>query len=391
MILSEGIEGFFDGEEVEERFQCSRYADTVGGEKVLGQCVSTGGVANYYTEFYKSEGTHNLEGVCECDVGTVMKSSKNLATEGQFAGCEEQNVTITNIITNSNPCYSKDLDIDYGNPNCSARENSEETCTFRCKAGYEPSSDGGLIQCYNGKFAPASPSCEKCLPEFYSPDGHTCQKCPTYSTSSKDSTYCRCIDGYYYDHWTADQSCKECASGTLCRTLSNTELTIVEGRGGRAEQKAEGFWIHGESMSALHCIPGNCVSCDSAARRQCAKPDQDSPECSLQGQLKDSAEKLSFPALQQFYKDVLLPLLRTGGDVMQHSAANTSSMALLTNGLHCNDNSPSACLDPQWQLVGTCCRPGHHVGHSARTVMTAWSRRRGCACRASLSISRRCS
>jgi hypothetical protein len=132
---------------------------------------------------------------------------------------------------------------------------------------------------------------------------------------------------------------------------------VVEGRGGSAEQKAEGFWIHSESMSALHCIPGNCVSCDSAARRQCTKSDQDSPECSIQGQLP---EKLYFTALQQFYNNVLLPLLGTGGDMMEHSAANASSMALLTNGLKCDDSSPTACLDLQWQLVGTCCRPGHH-------------------------------
>ena len=350
MYLSEGIPGFYGGDIIEPAFRCSRHADTVGDEAVFGQCV-TGGVANYNVKGHMRDGTHDIEGVCKCELGTVMKASKDLATELQFAGCEPVN----NI---NLPCENgNDINIDNGNHNCSAMMNNEETCTFRCKAGFAPSSDCGLIQCDNGKFVPASPSCEKCLPDYYSSDGHTCQKCPQYSTSSKDNTHCRCIDGYYYDYWTADQSCKECASGTLCRTLPKTELTVVEGRGGSAEQKAEGFWIHGESMSALHCIPGNCVSCDSAARRQCTKSDQDSPECSLQGQLP---ETLSFPALQRFHNEVLLPLLGTSGNVMQHSAANTSISALLTNDLKCDDTSPSACLDLQWQLVGTCCRLGHH-------------------------------
>jgi hypothetical protein len=350
MILSEKLHGFYSGDLIDIHLQCS----TLGGEAKIGQCV-TGGVANYYPEGYMDAIMHVLEGVCSCEAGTngknatVMIPSRHLENTGTFAGCQSGG---------DDPCDSNALNIDNGDHNCPAHElGNKQTCTFRCKEGFEPSSDDGLIQCHNGDLAPLSPSCKKCLPDYYSSDGHECQKCPKYSTSSKDSTHCRCIDDYYYDHWTADNSCKECASGTLCRTLPKTELTVVEGRGGRAEQKAEGFWIHSESMSALHCIPGNCVSCDSAARRQCTKPDQDSPECSLQGQLP---EKLSFPALQQFYNDVLLQLLGTGGDVMQHSAANASSSALLTNGLQCNDTSPSACLDLQRQLIGTCCRPGHH-------------------------------
>ena len=60
-------------------------------------------------------------------------------------------------------------------------------------------------------------------------------QCPPNSKPSANSAYCRCDEGYFYDHWTpglhSDDSCKECAEKTLCRTLVKTEMNVVEGLG----------------------------------------------------------------------------------------------------------------------------------------------------------------
>ena len=72
MFLSEGIPGLYSGDIIQPAFRCSRHADTVGGEAVYGQCV-TGGVANYNVKGHLRDGTHDIEGVCKCELGTVMK------------------------------------------------------------------------------------------------------------------------------------------------------------------------------------------------------------------------------------------------------------------------------------------------------------------------------
>jgi hypothetical protein len=166
-----------------------------------------------------------------------------------------------------------------------------ESCKLVCKDGYS-ATGGGNMTCTRGILSRAAcvpndcgpgeesvgSKCARCEPNFYSPSGQKCEQCPANSKPSASSAYCRCADGYYYDHWTpglsADEACKECVDRDVrCRSL-NDEVMVVEGRGGSAEDRTEGYWIapnpsldglNPSMPSALHCIPGNCISCDDAA------------------------------------------------------------------------------------------------------------------------------
>jgi hypothetical protein len=120
----------------------------------------------------------------------------------------------------------------------------------------------------------------------------------------------------------------------------------VEGIGSRAEAKTKGSWIHVDNttgvMSALSCIPGNCISCDDAAYPG------------------DRAKDLRQEPLSP---EGFARILGKGGVVAQNRATGNRSS---TGGRDdppktaiCNSTS-SACLAWQQQIVGTCCRLGHH-------------------------------
>jgi hypothetical protein len=163
------------------------------------------------------------------------------------------------------------------------------------------------------------------------------------------------VEGHYFDHWTpgltAAEACKPCVDETLCRMLAGqSELTLVEGLGRAAAQKAAGFWIHVDSMHPLHCLPGNCISCDDYAVAS--------------GLLKAGQNLQQNPLPPASF----LEMLGRGGAVKQNrasadgraelgSALNASSgpsaAAVCTGG-------STACLAWEQQMVGTCCRLGHH-------------------------------
>ena len=190
-------------------------------------------------------------------------------------------------------------------------------------------------------------ACERCLESLYSPGGKTCQHCPENSKpgrtglSGEDHTYCRCTEGYYYDHWTPglqkDEVCRECVGDVLCRTLSgngSTAVTLVAGVGDEAKKRAAGFWIHTESMHALHCMPGNCISCDDAA-----------------GQNRSDGQTLN-----SLLPSALMRIVHSGGD-MKGNQANITVRRTWGPPFdaNCTGDSPS-CLSWQQQVVGTCCR-----------------------------------
>jgi hypothetical protein len=233
---------------------------------------------------------------------------------------------------------------------CEYGELTLMTCeATQCGPGLEPSADGT--------------SCARCRPNYYSPAGKACKHCPLNSKPSADSSYCRCAVCYYFDHWTpglstckaggsskacANEACKKCVDKTLCRTLekecvnatlcgtltdTQIELTLVEGNGAEASKKAPGFWIHADSMSALHCLPGNCVSCDDAAGK----------------------DLIQHPLLPQGYVD----LLGRGDAMKQNRANNESSTRGPPPDTTCDDGA-KGCLAWQRQVIGTCCRRGHH-------------------------------
>jgi hypothetical protein len=222
-----------------------------------------------------------------------------------------------------------------GNMTCAFGELIEQACMIReCGPGQEPTADGF--------------SCTQCPTNSYSPAGQRCEQCPAHSQPSKDSTYCRCLEGFYYDHWTPglhkNKACTECVDETLCRTMMTTEVTIVEGRGRSAQEKAAGSWIHADTMQPLHCLPGNCISCDDYAVAS--------------GLLKEGQNLQQDPLpLAGFLK-----MLATGGAVKQngraentaHNASSGPSAAAVCTG------GSTACLAWQRQVVGTCCRLGHH-------------------------------
>ena len=130
-------------------------------------------------------------------------------------------------------------------------------------------------------------ACTGCGANFYNPDGSTvekCRLCPEHSEPSVDSAFCRCKQGYYYDNWTPPpgrQGCKELPPDTIWRrrTVAGQpwmEVVTIGGIGGAPAETAKGSWIHVESMGGvdaegkpawkpLHCLPGNCVSCDDDA------------------------------------------------------------------------------------------------------------------------------
>jgi hypothetical protein len=124
------------------------------------------------------------------------------------------------------------------------------------------------------------------------------------------------------------------------------EVTLVEGSGGPAEDRANGYWIDTEHMGAqqfaMHCIPGNCISCDDAADR------------ALQhmGQL-DAMAPNDFAQL----------LGRAGAKMnnMRVDVSNVSGVPLPLANATCDHSTGSTlCLGWQYQVIGTCCRLGHH-------------------------------
>jgi hypothetical protein len=240
----------------------------------------------------------------------------------------------------------------------SSRLEANETCQLYCKDGYAPSNGGnmtcsavepGVLQLQTCEAMPCGPGqeaigsiCQQCKPDFYSPaSGTPCKRCPLHSQPSADSRYCRCAEGYYYDHWTpalkADYQCKECVSDTLCRTLKNStegieELTLVEAVGGTARQKAPGSWIHVESMSALHCLPGNCISCNDRTRTD---------------------------LLLEPISSVELLQLLSRAEAVKQNRVNASHGGPPATAI-CDDGGSSECLQWEQQVIGTCCRRGHH-------------------------------
>jgi hypothetical protein len=139
--------------------------------------------------------------------------------------------------------------------------------------------------------------------------------------------------------------------GTLCRTLAGQELTLVEGRGGAAARKAPGYWIHTDSMHPLHCLPGNCISCDDYVVAF--------------GLLKEGQNLQQDPLPSA---GSILEVLARGGAVKQNpasaegraeSAAHNASASGPSAADVCTGGSIS-CLAWERQVVGTCCRLGHH-------------------------------
>jgi hypothetical protein len=180
---------------------------------------------------------------------------------------------------------------------------------------------------------------------FYSPAGDVCEQCPLHSKPSTDSTHCRCDEGYFYDHWTQgltkNQACKKCGEieeEIHCRTLkigtsAIDEVIIVEGKGGKAEKEEKGTWIHISdmgSMSSLHCMPGNCISCDDAVG------------------VADLLDRSI--AAKDFLQ--LLKYLGRGGELVQNRANATSNSSGPAADATCKGES-AACLAWQKQAVGT--------------------------------------
>jgi hypothetical protein len=214
-----------------------------------------------------------------CDRGYYVKDTppprrldrESTADIGCEAGDFDQDVPRRAKACIPRPCFPSNPSllvienqrIHNGGDRSNSRLEYNGTCELFCKDGYTPSGEGNLtgimtcgaselgvlhtqtcdmMPCGPGQEAVGS-TCAPCKPDFYSPagpglTGQPCLRCPANSQPSADSTYCRCQESYYYDHWTpglrADFVCKECVSGTLCRTLKNgtMELTMVEGIGG---------------------------------------------------------------------------------------------------------------------------------------------------------------
>jgi hypothetical protein len=136
---------------------------------------------------------------------------------------------------------------------------------------------------------------------------------------------------------------KETRHRTITNRTTNsnrtTEVTLVEGIGGPAGDKTKGSWIHVESMTALHCMHGNCVSWGD----------------------------LAYPGTGNGLVDYPLPpqelvqIMARAGAIKQNRANITSSGNSTgpPDNATCDDNSP-ACLSWQQQVIGTCCRLGHH-------------------------------
>ena len=216
------------------------------------------------------------------------------------------------------------------------------TCAAtKCGPGLEPSADGR--------------SCNRCPPNHYSPAGEACKHCPSHSKPNAGSTYCRCVEGYYFDHWTPrlhkDEACRQCVDNTRCRSLG--ELTAVEGSGGTANQRTKGSWIDVESMSVLHCIPGNCISCDDAAGRD-LQLDPPPPNVFLQVISESGVVRHNRIRVRNAGTPSEISINRT------HPPANATC-----------DGSSASCLDWQQQAIGTCCRLGHS-GPLCATCIDGW-------------------
>ena len=116
-----------------------------------------------------------------------------------------------------------------------------------------------------------------------------------------------------------------------------------------AEKKAKGSWIHVETMTALDCLPGNCVSCDDAT-------------------------KLLNKTVQ---------LLNKSGPLRQNRmnlAPNASKMkppaTAVCDWVNGNISKTTKCLEWQPQVIGTCCRIGHH-GTLCAYCDEGWAKAKG--------------
>jgi hypothetical protein len=123
----------------------------------------------------------------------------------------------------------------------------------------------------------------------------------------------------------------------------------VEGEGVPAQQKAAGSWIHVDSMSTLHCLPGNCISCDDAA-----------------GQ-----DLIQEPLLPEGFVNIL----GRGGAMKQNRADKASSTRGPPRNATC-DGGSKECLTWERQVIGTCCRLGHH-GTLCAICKDGWIKAKG--------------
>jgi hypothetical protein len=139
------------------------------------------------------------------------------------------------------------------------------------------------------------------------------------------------------------------------------EMTVVEAIGGRAEDKAPGSWIHVNSMSPLHCLPGNCVSCADAANTAYGMEERDLEVLPL--------------SVEEFVQ-----ILERGGNMRQNlvqsmTVSNGSGIGPPPNATCTTGGSPS-CLAWEQQVIGTCCRRGH-LGTLCASCDVGWVKVKG--------------
>jgi hypothetical protein len=142
--------------------------------------------------------------------------------------------------------------------------------------------------------------------------------------------------------------------------ISGSELTLVEGAGSSAQQKAPGFWIHVDSMSPLHCLPGNCISFDDFAITK--------------GLIPASSNLQREPLETEHFTKILG---RSG--VMKQNPISNFNLGTNSSGppgdAICIGGSRK-CLEWEQQVIDTCCRMGHH-GTLCAQCIDGWVKAKG--------------